>query len=174
MGLPAWAGDAQSKPQMAMKPLSFKMRFLGRKTPATRMSRAVPLTIHIDTTERTVNCSLDACAYSMAYPKPIRMASAARVMPGRLLARNQRDGFGSTFVAASVGYAEDDLTRLFTFRSHRLSTSSRRLLRTHVVGREAGRLWPLSPEAAVSEGRGSQLGLHHLLPRLFGPGRFLG
>jgi len=52
MGLPAWADEAQNNPQMARKSLSFKRRSW-EEAPATRMSRAAPLTVHVDATERT-------------------------------------------------------------------------------------------------------------------------
>ena len=53
MGLAAWTGVAESNPQMAMKCLSFKLRFIGRKITAPEVSRAAPPAVHADVTERT-------------------------------------------------------------------------------------------------------------------------
>lgn len=48
MGLCAWTGDAQNNPQMAMKPLSFKLRFLESRTLSARMIRVEWPALHVD------------------------------------------------------------------------------------------------------------------------------
>jgi hypothetical protein len=100
MGLCAGAGDAQSNPQMAMKPLSFKLCLLREISRAVGISRALPQAPTLAPRYEQVNC--------IPAVLPIQWSvqgegHAVRRKPIRLLVWDQRDGLGSAFVAAAIG-----------------------------------------------------------------------
>lgn len=101
-----------------MKSLSFNVRFLGATLPVAGMipSYHRPFTLRnrwiVVPPLRLFNGrSKDPPIDIAAANPPATGAVGSEGDVGRLLVRNQRDGFGSTFIAVYVGYEEDDLMR---------------------------------------------------------------
>jgi hypothetical protein len=100
MGLSAEAGDAQSNPQMATKPLSFTLRPLKGISRALGISRAVPPASTLASPYERMNCIPAALPIQWSLQDE---GHTAQGKPIGLLVWNQRDGLGSMYVAATVG-----------------------------------------------------------------------